>query len=73
MYFCVFPVSEAEVVTKAVNANVEDREVIGEDREDGEEHAAVVDMDSSTTRVVVVVAAAASVEGDRIKMPQLMQ
>ena len=62
------------MVTKAVNANVEDREVIGEDREDGEEHAAVVDMDSSTTRVVVVVvAAAASVEGDRIKMPQLMQ
>ena len=65
------------MVTKAVNANVEDREVIGEDREDGEEHAAVVDMDSSTTRVVVVVVvvvvAAASVEGDRIKMPQLMQ
>ena len=67
----MFPVSEAEVATKGANASAEDRVVIGEDREDGEDHAvAVVDMDSSTTKVVVV---AASVEGDRIKMPQLMQ
>ena len=66
----MFPVSEAEVATKAANVSAEDRVVIGEDREDGEDHAvAVVDMDSSTTRVVVV----ASVEEDRIKMPQLMQ
>ena len=54
---------------KAANASVEDRVVIGEDKEDGEDHAVVVDMDSSTTRVVVE----ASVEGDRTKMPQLMQ
>ena len=60
------------MATKAANASVEDRVVIGEDREDGEDHAAaVVDMDNSTTRVVVVVAASA--EEDRTKMPQLMQ
>ena len=57
------------MATKAANASVEDRVVIGEDKEDGEDHAVVVDMDSSTTRVVVE----ASVEGDRTKMPQLMQ
>ena len=63
------------MATKAANASVEDRVVIGEDREDGEDHAAaVVDMDSSTTRVaVVVVVVEASAEGDRTKMPQLMQ
>ena len=66
----MFPVSEAEVATKAANVSAEDRVVIGEDREDGEDHAAVVgDMDSSTTRV----AAVASAEEDRTKMPQLMQ
>ena len=68
----MFPVSEAELATKAANVSAEDRVVIGEDREDGEDHAAVVvDMDSSTTRVAAVVAA--SVEEDRTKMPQLMQ
>ena len=65
----MFPVSEAGVATKAANVSVEDRVVIGDDKEDGEDHAVVVDMDSSTTMVVVE----ASAEGDRTKMPQLMQ